>query len=150
MHALLVSLGTGGDVYPYVGLGARLRARGHRVTLAANDPFGGVAGSHGLDFHALVSAAETEEFLNHPDLWHPVRSVPFLVRWGVAMLPRQYALLAELARDPATVLVASPGVIPARLVQEKLGRPMASVVLQPWMLPSAIRPSVMPGVRLPA
>ena len=36
MHAILASLGTDGDVYPFVGLGDRLRARGHRFTLAAN------------------------------------------------------------------------------------------------------------------
>ena len=37
MHAILANVGTGGDVFPFIGLGARLRARGHRVTLTTND-----------------------------------------------------------------------------------------------------------------
>ena len=39
MHAILATMGTDGDVVPFVGLGERLRARGHRVTLVANELF---------------------------------------------------------------------------------------------------------------
>lgn len=149
MHALLVTLGTDGDVYPYAALGARLRARGHRVTLVAGEPYRGMAADHGLEFQALVSTAENDEAFGHPDLWHPLKAAWVLARWGVRFLPRQYELLADLARADDAVLVASPGVLPARLVQEKLGRPMASVILQPWMLPSVLAPQVMPGPPYP-
>src|ERR1700722_1909762 len=60
-------------------------------------------------------------------------------------LDRQYALLAELAHDGDTVLAASVAMLGARLVQEKLGRPLASVILQPWMIASVSAPPVMPG-----
>jgi UDP:flavonoid glycosyltransferase YjiC (YdhE family) len=149
MHVLLVTVGTDGDVYPYVGLGARLRARGHRVTLTANERFGTLAADNGLAFRALVSDAEMDEALAHPDFWHPLKCAPLLARWGVRFLPRQYALVAELAGDGDTVLAASPGVFAPRLVQETLSRPLATIVLQPWMIPSAIAPGVMPGVPLP-
>src|SRR5262245_8029663 len=43
LHTILTSMGTDGDVFPLLGLGARLRARGHRVTLAANEHFGPLA-----------------------------------------------------------------------------------------------------------
>ena len=39
MHVILATVGTDGDVFPHVGLGAVLRARGHRVTLAAPEPY---------------------------------------------------------------------------------------------------------------
>jgi UDP:flavonoid glycosyltransferase YjiC (YdhE family) len=149
MHAILANVGTGGDVFPYIGLGARLRARGHRVTLAANEPFRAAAEQQGLEFHALVSAAATEEFLSHPDIWHPIRSVPFIARWGSRLIPHQYAVLAELARDPDAVLIASPAVFVARVVQEKLGRPLAGVILQPWLLQSVYLPPIVPGFSLP-
>src|SRR5262249_18371560 len=58
-------------------------------------------------------------------------------------------LVAELAGDGDTVLAASPGVLAPRLVQEKLARPLATVLLQPGLIPSAIVPPVMPGVPLP-
>src|SRR5439155_14745996 len=145
MHAILVSVGTDGDVFPYVGLGARLRARGHRVTLAANEPYRALAESQGLEFHALVSEADTQAFLSSPDLWHPLKGAGFLARWGARQLGAHYRLLAELAGDADAVLAASLGVISARLVQEKLGRPLASIVLQPWMIASIDAPPIMPA-----
>ena len=54
MHAILATMGTDGDVFPYLGLGRVLRARGHRVTLAGPEPYRGRA-------TALVSM-ETGQF----------------------------------------------------------------------------------------
>jgi rhamnosyltransferase subunit B len=150
MHAILASVGTDGDVFPYVGLGAALRACGHRVTLTANEPYRALAAKHDLAFQPLVSEADTHAFLTHPDLWHNWKGAAFLARWGAPLIGGHYRLLAELANDPDAVLIASPGVLAARMVQETLGRPVVSVVLQPWMIPSLAAPPVMPnGVTLP-
>ena len=68
-----------------------------------------------------------------------------MARWGGAMIPRHYEALAGLAGQPDSVLVANPGVLAARLVQEKLGVPTASLLLQPGLLPSCTAPPEMPG-----
>lgn len=150
MHAILASVGTDGDIYPYFGLGARLRARGHRVTLATHEHYRALAADHGIAFLPLISDEETRSFLSNPDIWHPLKGPGFLARWGANMIDRQYAILAEIAGDKEAVLVSSPGVVAARLVQEKLSRPLASVILQPWMIPSVFAPPVMPaGLTLP-
>jgi UDP:flavonoid glycosyltransferase YjiC (YdhE family) len=73
-----------------------------------------------------------------------------LAQWGAGLLPRQYQLLAELAAEPGSVLVANPGVLAARLVQEKRICPMATLLLQPGLLPSISAPPEMPaGLTLP-
>src|SRR5580700_12205956 len=118
MHAILVTMGTDGDVFPYVGLGIRLREQGHRVTLAAPESYTALAAKHGFDFHTLITQAEADEFLTNSDLWHPIKSGLFAARWGVRFVRRQYALLAELVRDRDAVIAANPGVVAARLVQE--------------------------------
>jgi UDP:flavonoid glycosyltransferase YjiC (YdhE family) len=150
MHILLVTLGTDGDVIPFVGLGTRLKARGHRVTLAANEHFQPLAAQQGFEFHPLVSDAEYREFLANPDLWHPTRSALWGIRWGKPRVQPHYELIARLAADPDTVLVASPGILAARIVHEALGRPLVSIVLQPWLIQSAYALPTMPGMfRLP-
>src|SRR5437870_10121182 len=145
MHAILVSLGTDGDVFPFVGLGVRLRARGHRVTLVANEHYQAAAVRQGFAFRALVSDKETKELIGNPDIWHPVKSAIVGARWGRRVLQRQYDLLAELARDEDAVMVAYPPVFTARLVQEKLSRPLASLVVMPWMILSMCAPPAVAG-----
>jgi UDP:flavonoid glycosyltransferase YjiC (YdhE family) len=144
MNVILVSIGTDGDIFPYVGLGAKLKDRGHNVTLAASAHYKPLAAAHGFDFDALVSVEENDALLHHPDFWHPLKTAPLAARWGVRFLRRQYELLSRLAREDA-VLVANPGVFAAGMVHEKSGHPWASLVLQPWMIPSSIAPPIMPG-----
>jgi rhamnosyltransferase subunit B len=150
MHAILATMGTDGDVFPFVGLGVQLRARGHQVTLAAPEPYRDLAADLGLEFRPLVTADEAGRMLADPDLWHPLKSGPMMARWGAGLLSRQYELLAALAADPGSVLVANPGVLAARLVQEQRICPMATLLLQPGLLPSTSAPPEMPaGLTLP-
>ena len=64
---------------------------------------------------------------------------------GRAKLPRHYALLAELARDDDVIFVANPGLLAARVVQEKFGRPLATPLLQPGMIQSSSAPPAHAG-----
>src|SRR5436190_462726 len=102
MHAILATMGTDGDVFPHVGLGVKLRARGHQVALAAPEPYRDLAGDLGLGYRPLVTAAEVAPMLADPDLWHPLRSGWMMARWGAGLLPRQYDLLASLAARPGS------------------------------------------------
>jgi rhamnosyltransferase subunit B len=153
MHAIFATLGTDGDVFPHIGLGAELAARGHRVTLACPEAYRERVTSQGMEFYALVTVEETDRILGDPDLWHPIKSGIKAARWGRPMILRQYEVLSGLARQGGrrgSVLVANAGVLAARLVQEKQGTPMATLLLQPGLLPSSIAPPEMPaGLTIP-
>ena len=103
MHIILVSIGTGGDIFPYIGLGRALRARGHRVTLVAPEDFSNLAADHDLGFHAVVSMEENHELLSNPDFWHPFKAARVAARWGMRLIERQYQLISELADGQETV-----------------------------------------------
>ncbi len=145
MHAILATVGTDGDVFPYLGLGAALKSRGHRVTLAAPETYRDRAAALNLEFCSLVTTDDVDRMHADPDLWHPLRSGLMMARWGNPMIPRQYELLAAFAREAECVVVANPGVVAARLVQEKFGVPLVSLVLQPGLIPSNVAPPEMPG-----
>ena len=150
MHVILATMGTDGDVFPYLELGAVIAQNGHRVTLAAPATYQAHAVACGLEFCSLVTVEEVDRMLAEPDLWHPLRSGLFMTRWGGPLIPRQYAALDHLSREPGSVIVANPGLLAARLVQEKRGCPMASLLLQPGLLPSCIAPPTMPaGLSIP-
>src|SRR4051812_35332889 len=77
MHAILASLGTDGDVLPFIGLGVALRARGHRVTVVASEQYADLVASHWLEFRPLVSSEQMRELLGHTDFWHPLKTARF-------------------------------------------------------------------------
>lgn len=144
MNVILVTLGTDGDVFPYAALGAKLRERGHRVQFVATAIYQSLAESQGFDFHVLISKAENDELFDNPDFWNPRKCGPVAAKWGVKFIRRQYELLATLITRDA-VLVVNPSVFAAAMVHEKFGTPMASVLLQPGLIPSSIAPPIMPG-----
>ena len=145
MHVILATVGTDGDIFPHIGLGRILRARGHRVTIAAPETYRDKVTALNLEFGALTTAEEVGRMLADPDLWHPLRSGPMMARWGGEMIPRQYEALAALVRDGSAIVVANPGLLAARVVQEKLGCPTASLLLQPGLVPSSDAPPEMVG-----
>jgi rhamnosyltransferase subunit B len=149
-HIILTSIGTDGDVFPYLGLGAALRGRGHRVTLVVAEGYRTLAESNGLEFCPLMTEAENEQLIGHPDFWHPLKGAWVGAQWGSVRLEQQYELFEALAGGGNAVFVASPGLLAARVAAEKFGLPLASIVLQPWMIQSCSAPPVMPaGLSLP-
>ncbi|WP_193789061.1 glycosyltransferase, partial [Zavarzinella formosa] len=145
MHVILATVGTDGDIFPHLGLAALLRSRGHRVTLAAPEPYRSRALAIDIEFQPLVTNDEVRRMLANPDLWHSHRSGPTMARWGGVMISRQYETLAALAREPGAVIVSNPGVFAGRLVQEKLGCPMATLLLQPGLVQSSTAPPELSG-----
>ena len=99
MHIILVSVGTDGDIFPYVGLGAALCRRGHRITLVASADYEPLAKAQGFDFQALVSAEENQELFGHSDFWHPFKGAPLMARWGARFLERQFNLLSKVSHQ---------------------------------------------------
>jgi sterol 3beta-glucosyltransferase len=53
LHVVLVTVGTRGDVQPFVALGKRLTREGHRVTVATHDEYAPLVGGHGLGFRPM-------------------------------------------------------------------------------------------------
>src|SRR5690349_3742259 len=115
MHAILTSVGTDGDVYPYLALGSALRAGGHRVTLAASSQYEQLAREKQLEFRPIISAQENHALLANPDFWHPIKGGQVAAQWGVGLLDRQYAILAKLAEGDDAVLISNAALFAARM-----------------------------------
>ncbi|HET6250615.1 MAG TPA: nucleotide disphospho-sugar-binding domain-containing protein [Tepidisphaeraceae bacterium] len=151
MHAIFASLGTDGDIFPYLALGVVLRRRGHRVTAVFSEEYRSRTVGLGLEFRALVSAEENRELFDNPDFWHPLKGGKIGADWGVSKIPATHATLMELVSQGDAVLIVNPAILAARVIQDHLGTPTATMVLQPWMLPSIEVPPIMPaGLTMPA
>ncbi len=141
LQAVVIGLGSAGDVHPNVGLALALRKRGHDVMFVAPAVFRSLARSVGLEFVGLLTEEEYYAAIRDPDLWHPVRSFSVVARRLILPALRVIYSIIESNFEPGRTVVAAPGfAFGARIAQEKLGVPLATVHLQPIMLRSAIRP----------
>jgi len=141
MKFLLSTFGSAGDVYPILGLALELQARGHEVTLATNPHFADLARRHDVRFEALGTEELFNAVLADPNLWHPRRAFATVFGGLQTTLKQQYALHAE----PGVIGITNCFGLGARLAQEKLGRPLVTVHLQPAVLWSDYEPPTFAG-----
>jgi len=142
MRVLIIGLGSAGDVHPNVGLAIALRDRGHDATLVAPCVFESVAQRAGVRFVGLGTEEEFYAAIHDPDLWDAWRSFQVVAKRLILPWMRPvYEIIAE-RRAGGPVTVAAPATsFGARVAQERLGVPLATVHLQPSMLRSLIAPS---------
>lgn len=131
MRALLANIGTSGDLDPVVGLGRELKSRGHETCVVTVGHFRRLVEGAGLTFVDLGIDEAYAAFIESPDLWNPRKSFLALAALMRASLEPLYRRLEEL-HDEHTVMAAGAMAMGARLAQEKLNRPLATLNMQPW------------------
>ena len=134
-HYLLCPFGSGGDVFPFVGIGKGLRARGHRVTVISLETFEKAIREAGLEFASVGTKDDFERIANDPRLWHPIHGPRAVFRMGAEAVRVFYDKLRSLISDPQHCTILAPAtVFGARLAREKLGVRLLTVHLQPAVL----------------
>lgn len=127
MRILLLPLGSLGDVNPFVGIGLALQRRGHEVVVITNAYFEPALKQAGLNFSSCGSAEAYRELLHHPDAMHPERGLALFGRFCIAATAEAFSRIKQLYRPGSTVMAAAPQAFAARIAQENLGIPLATV-----------------------
>jgi UDP:flavonoid glycosyltransferase YjiC (YdhE family) len=133
-----------------MGLGLALRERGHEVTIITNEYFEPLVRRLGLDFFSAGTAEEFRQAINDPDSWHPRKGFVKIAEWMGILVPRIYEAVVRLYKPGETVVAAGSLALGARIAQEKLGLPLATVHLAPAMFRSNYLPPVLSGLWMPA
>ena len=142
MHAVIVTIGSAGDLFPFLWMGRALRARGHSVDFLGPVQHEPYVLQAGLPFHGLPADPGV---LDHPDLWHPTRG--FAVVWRVSRpaMARVNPFVDALPLDEPCVLLVHPLALPeADLCRAR--RPhlkVAAAYLAPSNLPSVHDPMMV-------
>lgn len=137
MRVCILTLGSRGDVQPYVALARGLDAAGHRTALCAAPAFRSFIESHGVEF-ASFDTGDPHAMLRSPEGQAAFRSTrnPFalfrsLSRLLEPMLEKGYAE-ACLATEGADALLAAPGALPiAQALHVRRDVPFSAAFLQP-------------------
>lgn len=144
LHILLSTIGSAGDVNPFVAIGRELKRRGHAVTLVTSAYFESLARSAGLDFVGLGTPEDYKQTVDDPDLWDP--KVGFQVFARRVVIPAMQPLYEILSHKVSsnTILVAQGQTFGAHLAHEKLGVPFVTIQLQPVAFRSIHDAPLMP------
>ena len=142
-------MGSAGDVHPFIALGAALKARGHRATILTNPIFQALIEAQEIGFLPVGTAAEANAAIANPELWHLRKGFKVIAQVVVPAIEQIYRLIDKHA-DSRTVVAFSSLAFGARLAQEKLGIPSASVHLQPSVIRTFVDQGMMGNVRLSA
>lgn len=146
MRIVLATLGSFGDLHPFLAVGRGLVARGHTVTLASCPQYRAKVEAAGLRFAPLRPDAPAPEDASElarkvMDAREGTRTV--LKDWVMPVLRETYADLAA-ACDGADLLVNHTIVFPGPLLAQKTGLPFLSAVLQPIVFFSEYDPCIPP------
>lgn len=149
MNILLITLGSAGDVHPFVGLGIGLKRKGHRVIVITNEYFKDLIQNCGLEFIKYGIAEDYFRIATNPSLWTPRRGLEMLIK--EAFLPAIRPIYEIIGKfDPKeTVVVSSLFMFGARIAHERLKIPLVTVQLQPSGFWSVYDPPVIAAFPLP-
>jgi sterol 3beta-glucosyltransferase len=117
MHVAILTIGSHGDVQPYVALGVALKDAGHTVTLATSADFEPFVCQYGLDFtpiaggiRELLETDEGRQVLNTAG--RPVRMLRGIMR----IVRRVEPLIDQIVRDVSQACLGADRVIAASLL----------------------------------
>ncbi|WP_438487534.1 glycosyltransferase [Streptomyces sp. S186] len=131
MNILITAAGSYGDIAPYTGLGARLRAAGHEVTLATHDGFAPVVRAAGLEFRSLPADPRAAQPAD-PDTRGTPTTRRALMRRATAFIEQLGTGMADAASPGTELLLLSTTTAPLGWhLAEALDIPSAGAYLQP-------------------
>src|SRR5579864_1321672 len=142
-HFLFVAQGSTGDILPPLAIAQDLHQRGHDVSFVTHSHFRDLIQRHGVEFIDLHDD-DHYQMLHGPDYWDAGKALEQNARFLTDNLKQQYELVARHADPARTVAVASVNGMGVRIAHEKLGIPMISSHICPFLLRSVETPSDMP------
>jgi rhamnosyltransferase subunit B len=142
---LLCTIGSVGDVNPFIAIGQEFRRRGHRVVLCTSQYFESHARNAGLEFIGLGTAEDYLSIIEDPKLWEPETGFKvFAERVILPILQPTFEAIKKF--DPARTLLVSQGqVFGAHIAHNKYGFPFVTVNLQPAAFRSVYEFPLLPS-----
>ncbi len=147
MRMVLATLGTLGDVHPFIALALGMQARGHVPVFAGAESVRPIAERHGIEFHPIRPDGPqliADTGLDEGQIARAIAAdFDFII--NRVLVPYAEATLADLKPvvAGADLVLASSFSIHARIAAQAAGVPLASALLQPITLLSAEDPPVL-------
>jgi len=139
VRVLITTIGSSGDIHPYIAVGRELLRRGHAVEMLVNPHYEQRVRAEGLGYRPLGTEEQFLRVLHHPDLANQSRSPGLIIREliGETVRPTFDATLAAIREFRPDVVLRHHISLGSRWVCEREGVPCITGVLAPifWLNP---------------
>ncbi len=135
MKIVISTIGTRGDVQPYIALALGLMRVGHIVTLATHPCMRGLVESYGVPFAPMGPDVDIgyEVAIIRANAPHWLVGFMRVMKFSFSMLEQSHASLLEICRGADLIVVSHSA--SGRMEADKLGLPIVSVTLMPEAIP---------------
>jgi len=142
---ILCTIGSAGDVNPFIAIGQELQRRGHRAILCTSQYFESHARNAGLEFIGLGNANDYLSIIEDPKLWEP--ETGFKVFAERVILPIMQPVYDAISGfDPRhTMIIAQGQMFGAHIAHEKYNFPFVTINLQPAAFRSVYEFPLLPS-----
>jgi rhamnosyltransferase subunit B len=151
LRIALLTVGSVGDLLPFMGLAMALQARGHDVGLVVPSVHTARVQQAGLRFVAVGDDATYQQLLHDPALWNPRQAFATVWRGLATAMPNVPQALRALHPDGADIVLTHPLASPALdLAPAQRGRAVwVGVPLAPANLRTLHDPLTMGPLSIP-
>ena len=112
-HFVIISVGSLGDLYPFLSLAKTLQRLGYKVTFFGVSVHAPIVQQAGIPFVGIGTDEEYLGRLQDPNLWHPVKGFQVFLRHYREHLLEGWRVFAEFPRDEQYVVVSHPFALPS-------------------------------------
>lgn len=136
MRILIATVGSHGDVLPFIALGRELQRRGHDIRFYADKTFEHLANEAALHFTPISTGAEYQDALQNPDITDPMKGMRLVAGGTIEYASQFYSAMCRDIDPGRTIVIGSMLAFGARFLREKHQIPTAIGHLSPSVLRS--------------
>jgi rhamnosyltransferase subunit B len=151
-HYVVITVGSTGDIHPFMRLASAMRALGREVTFISHSYHARLVESAGIPFIGLGTDDDYLRLLANPDLWHPRKSFGAIMaeyREGIEQID---AAIRSIPAPPDLIAIAHPFAIPAAAIARERGvvKSIVAIYLAPSNIKSVHDPLTLGPMTVPA
>ncbi|HEY8099456.1 MAG TPA: glycosyltransferase [Burkholderiaceae bacterium] len=136
MRILIATVGSHGDVLPFIALGRELQRRGHDVRFYADKTFESLVSEAALHFTPIAAGDKYRDSLQNPDITDPIKGMRMVAEGTAEYAPMFYQAMYRDIELGRTVVIGSTLAFGARLLREKHHIPTVIAHFAPSVLRS--------------
>ncbi|MGZ3236865.1 MAG: glycosyltransferase [Burkholderiaceae bacterium] len=136
MRILIATVGSHGDVLPFIALGRELQRRGHDVRFYADKTFERPVSEAALHFTPIATGNEYQGALENPDITDMLKGMRMVADATIRYTPMFYQAMCNDIDPGRTIVIGSMLAFAARLLREKHHIPTVIAQLSPSVLRS--------------